>query len=81
VPADRVDDRHVLRGCEGYGSGSTIHTTRLLSMAEGLPVLVLVIDTEERIRAFLPELDELIAEGTVLIDEVHIRRYQNQPTP
>ncbi|GAB3164119.1 DUF190 domain-containing protein [Amycolatopsis sp. NPDC004378] len=69
----------VLRGCEGFGSSSTIHTTRLLSMTEDLPVLVLIIDTEARIRAFLPELDELIAEGTVLIDEVQVRRYQGKP--
>lgn len=68
----------VLRGCEGYGTSSTIHTTRLLSMAENLPIVVLIIDAEERIRGFLPELDELIGAGTVLLDEVEVLHYQGK---
>ncbi|HEV7650969.1 MAG TPA: DUF190 domain-containing protein [Actinophytocola sp.] len=68
----------VLRGFEGYGTSSTIHTTRLLSMTEDLPIVVLIIDAEHRIRAFLPELDELIGEGTVLLDEVEVLRYQGK---
>ena len=68
----------VLRGCEGYGTHSTIHTTRILSLTEDLPIVVLIIDTEERIRGFLPELDELIGEGTVLLDEVEVLHYQGK---
>ncbi|MPZ86240.1 MAG: DUF190 domain-containing protein [Actinophytocola sp.] len=70
----------VLRGCEGYGTSSTIHTTRLLSMTEDLPIMVIIIDTEDRVRAFLPELDELVGEGTVLLDEVEVLRYQGKPS-
>jgi hypothetical protein len=65
----------VLRGCEGYGAGSVVHTTRLLSMAEDLPSVIIIVDAEERIRSFLPELDELLEEGTVILDEVEMIRY------
>ena len=65
----------VLRGIEGYGASSRIHTTRLLSLAEDLPVAILIVDTEERIRAFLPQLDELITEGLAIIDPVEVIRY------
>lgn len=65
----------VLHGIEGYGASSRIHTTRLLSLAEDLPVAVIIVDAEDRIRAFLPQLDELITEGLVIIDPVDVIRY------
>ena len=65
----------VLRGIEGYGASSRIHTTRLLSLSEDLPVAVIIVDAEDRIRAFLPHLDELITEGLVIIDPVDVIRY------
>ncbi|MGB8022033.1 MAG: DUF190 domain-containing protein [Candidatus Nanopelagicales bacterium] len=69
----------VLRGIEGYGASSHVHTTRILSLAEDLPVAVIIIDTAERIHAFLPQLDELIAEGIVIIDPVDVIRYVGRP--
>lgn len=65
----------VLRGIEGYGASSRVHTTRILSLSEDLPVAVIIIDAEERVRAFLPQLDELITEGIVIIDPVEVIRY------
>ncbi len=65
----------VLRGIEGFGATSRIHTTRLLSLAEDLPMVVVIVDTEEKIRAFLPELDELVTEGLVILDPVEVIRY------
>ena len=65
----------VLRGVEGYGASNHIHTTRLLSLSDDLPVAVIIVDTEERIRAFLPELDELISEGLAIVDPVEVIRY------
>jgi PII-like signaling protein len=65
----------VLRGIEGYGASSRIHTTRLLSLSEDLPVAVIIVDREDRIRAFLPQLDELVAEGLVILDPVEVIRY------
>ncbi|TVT48412.1 DUF190 domain-containing protein [Amycolatopsis rhizosphaerae] len=65
----------VLRGCEGYGASSMIHTTRLLSLSEDLPLVVIIVDAEERIREFLPRLDELAIEGLMTLDEVEVVRH------
>jgi uncharacterized protein len=60
----------VLRGIEGFGAGSLIHTTRLLDLAEDLPVLVVVIDTDERIQSFLPELGEIAADRLTTLERL-----------
>ncbi|MFD4976556.1 DUF190 domain-containing protein [Streptomyces sp. NPDC058424] len=65
----------VFRGIEGFGATSLIHTSRLLSMSEDLPVAVVIVDTEERVRAFLSQLDELVAEGLVILDDCEVIRY------
>jgi PII-like signaling protein len=69
----------VFRGIEGFGASSLIHTTRLLSLSEDLPVAVVIVDTEERVRGFLPELDELITEGLVILDNCEVIRYAGAP--
>jgi PII-like signaling protein len=69
----------VFRGIEGFGASSRIHTNRLLSLSEDLPVAVVIVDVEERIRAFLPLLDELVTEGMVIIDPVEVIRYVGRP--
>jgi PII-like signaling protein len=71
----------VLRGIEGYGASSRIHTARLLSLSDDLPVVVVIVDADERIRAFLPQLDELVTEGLVIIDPVEVIRYVGRPAP
>ncbi|MGA5299552.1 DUF190 domain-containing protein [Nucisporomicrobium flavum] len=71
----------VLRGIEGYGASSRIHTTRLLSLSEDLPVAVIIVDREDRIRAFLPQLDELVGEGLVILDPVEVIRYVGRTAP
>lgn len=65
----------VLRGIEGYGAANHIHTTRILSLSDDLPVAVIIVDTDERIRAFLPQLDDLVGEGLVIVDPVEVIRY------
>ncbi|MFG2936858.1 DUF190 domain-containing protein [Streptomyces sp. NPDC048282] len=65
----------VFRGIEGFGASSRIHTSRLLSLSEDLPVAVVIVDTEERVRAFLPQLDELVTEGLVTLDDCEVIRY------
>ncbi|MBT3167789.1 DUF190 domain-containing protein [Streptomyces sp. Vc74B-19] len=62
----------VFRGIEGFGTSSLVHTSRLLSMSEDLPVAVVVVDTEERVRAFLPEIDTLVTEGLVFLERCEI---------
>ena len=69
----------VLRGIEGYGASSRIHTTRLLSLSQDLPIAVVIVDQDDRIRAFLPHLDELVAEGLVIVDPVEVIRYVGRP--
>jgi hypothetical protein len=69
----------VLRGIEGYGASSRIHTSRLLSLSEDLPLAVIIVDQEDRIRAFLPQLDELVTEGLVILDPVEVIRYVGRP--
>jgi uncharacterized protein len=65
----------VVRGCEGFGASSRIHTSRLVSLSEDLPVLVIIVDEPAKIRAFLPQLEELVQEGLVVVDEVEVVRY------
>ncbi|MFD0208015.1 DUF190 domain-containing protein [Streptomyces hirsutus] len=65
----------VFRGVEGFGASSIVHTTRLLSMADDLPAAVVIVDEEDRIRAFLPQLDELAIEGLVTLEEVQVVHY------
>ncbi len=63
------------RGWEGFGSSEHIHTARLLSLSEDLPLVVVIVDTPERIAAFLPQLDDLIAEGTAVVDDVDLIQF------
>jgi PII-like signaling protein len=65
----------VFRGVEGFGASSIVHTSRLLSLSQDLPVAVVIVDDEQRVRAFLPVLDELVTEGLVILDEVEVIRY------
>ncbi|MET7607631.1 DUF190 domain-containing protein [Streptomyces avermitilis] len=65
----------VFRGVEGFGASSIVHTTRLLSMADDLPTVVVIVDEEDRIRSFLPQLDELAIEGLVTLEEVQVVHY------
>ncbi|MDX3755195.1 DUF190 domain-containing protein [Streptomyces mirabilis] len=65
----------VFRGIEGFGASSLIHTSRLLSLSEDLPVAIVIVDTEDRVRAFLPQLDELVGEGLVILDDCEVIRY------
>ncbi|WP_045877292.1 DUF190 domain-containing protein [Pseudofrankia sp. DC12] len=65
----------VFHGVEGFGASSIVHTTRLLSLSQDLPAAVVIVDDEPRIRAFLPQLDELVTEGLVILDEVEVIRY------
>ena len=65
----------VFRGLEGYGRFHKIHTSRILSLSEELPLSIVIIDEEEKIRAFLPLLDEVVSEGVAVVDEVEVVRH------
>ena len=68
------------RGIEGFGASSRIHTTRLLSLSEDLPVAVVVVDVAEKVRAFLPQLDGLVSDGLVTLEEVEVVRPAGTPS-
>jgi PII-like signaling protein len=65
----------MFRGIEGYGASNHVHTTRMLSLSDDLPVAIVIVDTDVAIRAFLPVLDELIGDGLVVIDDVEVVKY------
>ncbi|MFN8099181.1 MAG: DUF190 domain-containing protein [Dermatophilaceae bacterium] len=65
----------VLRGIEGFGKSSRIHTDRLLALTDELPVVVLIVSSEDKMRAFLPTVEELVAEGLVMLDPVDVVKY------
>ncbi len=69
----------VFRGIEGFGASSRIHTARMLSLSDDLPLAIIVVDVAARIDAFLPQLDELITEGLVILDDVEVVRYVGNP--
>jgi hypothetical protein len=68
----------VMRGVEGYGASSHIHTTRILRLSEDLPVVIVIVDQKERIDAFLPVLDELITEGLIVREDIEIVSYRGR---
>ena len=66
----------VLRGIQGFGANSLIHTTKILRLSEDLPVVVEVIDTEEKIESFLQAIDHAITEGIVTVEKARVRMYR-----
>ncbi|MBN1591170.1 MAG: DUF190 domain-containing protein [Pirellulales bacterium] len=67
----------VVRGFLGFGASSRIHTSKVLRLSEDLPVVVEIVDTEERIEAFLPDLDQMITEGLVTLERVRVVVYRH----
>lgn len=71
----------VLRGIEGFGAHSRLHTAKVLRLSENLPIVVELVDREERIRGFVTACDEMIREGLVTIDAVEVVKYGVWPEP
>lgn len=67
----------VFRGIEGYGASTLIHKRHLLGSSD-YPIMVSVIDTEEKIRALIPVLDEMVDEGLIAMSNVEVIRYVHQ---
>ena len=66
----------VLRGPMGFGAHSHLHTAKILRLSEDLPVLIEIVDTEDKINAFLPELDQMVGDGLVTLEKVRIITYR-----
>ena len=71
----------VLRGLEGFGAHSRIHTARILRLSEDLPMVVEIVDKPARIQAFLPVLDKMVGEGLITLEKVHIIAYRHEGPP
>ena len=65
-----------LRAIEGFGAGGRIHSVKVLHLSEDVPIVVEIIDTPERIAAFLPTLDKIVAEGIVTVEKIHVLTYR-----
>jgi uncharacterized protein len=68
----------VLRGIEGFGATSHLHTARILRLSEDLPIVIEVADTAERIEAIMPKIDEMVSEGMVTLERVEVVSYRAQ---
>jgi PII-like signaling protein len=66
----------VLRGIEGFGAHSRLHTAKILRLSEDLPIVIEIVDSAEKIEAFLPVVDGAIDEGLATIEKVRVRLYR-----
>jgi hypothetical protein len=69
----------VLRGVEGFGAHSRLHTARILRLSEDLPMVVEAVDSAEKIDAIIPKLDALIGDGLVTVERVEVLAYRAEP--
>ena len=65
----------VLRGPMGFGHSSRLHTAKILRLSEDLPLVIEIVDSEEKINAFLPLLDEMMGSGLVTLEKVQVLQY------
>jgi hypothetical protein len=68
----------VLRGPMGFGKSSRLHTAKILRLSMDLPLLIEIVDSEEKINAFLPELDKMIRGGLVTLEKVKVIEYRGE---
>jgi len=66
----------VLRGIEGFGAKQHLHTARILSLSSDLPVLIEIVDQEDRLRAVLPDLDAMVSDGLITLERVEVIAYR-----
>ncbi|WP_326631743.1 DUF190 domain-containing protein [Nonomuraea fuscirosea] len=71
----------VFRGLEGFGASSLIHTSHLWHLSDDLPIAIIIVDAEPKIRDFLQVLDDLVTGGLVITDRVQVRRSLPGPAP
>lgn len=68
----------VLRGGLGYGHSSRLHSAKILRLSDDLPLVVEIVDSEEKIGAFLPVLDGMMASGLITLEKVQVLQYGTQ---
>ena len=77
----RMAGATVLRGHVGFGHSSRLHTTKILRLSEDLPLIVEIVDTQEKIETFLPVLDQMMSGGLVTMEKVQVLQYGTEMTP
>jgi len=70
----------VLRGPMGFGRSTRLHTAKILRLSEDLPVVIEIVDSEEKIQEFLPTLDGMMQGGLVTLEKATVLRYSDRPT-
>jgi uncharacterized protein len=70
----------VLRGPMGFGASSRLHTTKVLRLSEDLPLVIEIVDSEDKINAFLPLLDQMMSSGLVTLEKVQVLQYGTKAT-
>jgi uncharacterized protein len=70
----------VLRGPMGFGRSSRLHTAKILRLSEDLPIVVEIVDAEERIQALLDLIEPMIGSGLVTLEKVQVLRYGERPS-
>jgi uncharacterized protein len=70
----------ILRGPMGFGHSSRLHTTRILRLSEDLPIVIEIVDSQEKIEGFLPALEELMGSGLVTLEKVQVLQYGTDGT-
>lgn len=71
----------VLRGLMGFGAHSRLHTAKVLRLSEDLPIVVEIVDTQEKLQGFVPWLDEAVREGMVTLEKVRVLKYRHGREP
>ncbi|NLI98926.1 DUF190 domain-containing protein [bacterium] len=70
----------VMRGVMGFGADSRIHTAKVLRLSEDLPIVIEIVDTVDKIEAFIPFLDGVVLEGLITIEKMRVLAYRSHPT-
>lgn len=68
-----------IKGFMGFGAKSRMHTTKLLRLSEDLPIIIEIVDSEEKINAFLPHLDRMVREGLITLEKANVIIYRAGP--
>jgi PII-like signaling protein len=71
----------VLRASMGFGKSSRLHTTKIIRLSDDLPVVIEIVDSEERINAFLPVLQEMMHSGLMTLERARVIFYRSGETP
>lgn len=75
---EHISGATVLKGIEGFGAKSRIHTAKILQLSTDLPIIIEIIDTLEKIEAFMPIVDDAIHDGMATLEKINIRFYRGK---